>query len=209
MTRSADYYLHEDGQTTQADALATWDATVRSLAGIAPEVAEKVNLIGGKLREVWDAAEVRDDQQTLALVGESWAQIEEMATKAVMLDGGLQTAKDVVGVLARELDRVDADLAELERAVEAVDRRDDRVDDLVERVREETVDEMESDMVPYYIESVFDEMHFHITSLTGIRDFMTIARFFDALQGEHPLDDQQVFWLTQLVDSFSKEGERR
>lgn len=204
------YYTMEDEQSASTvTALDNWDSTVRGLEGIAPEIAERVNLAGGKLREVWDAAEARGDQQALALISESWAHIEEMATKAVMLGNGLHTAGEVIVTLTRELDRVDANFAELERAVEAVDTRHELVDQLVDDVREMVADEITQDVENYTIDSLFQDIYDNVTEITGVKDWMAINNFFHFLQFGGKRTQKQVDLLTELVSTFERKEGRR
>lgn len=197
------YYAHEDEvRDTPQTALENWGATLHTLANVAPEIAESVNGIGEQLGELYAVAEQSGDTLAMERLSYSWGHIQQVATKAVMLDGGIQAAKEVIRVVEEERQRLDAEYAELERAVMDVDTNDERVSELVDWVQQE----MECDTADYLIEGVFDEMHYHIKRFTGIGDFMTIARFFDALQGEHPMDEKQIALLTELIGSFRKEG---
>ncbi len=198
-----DYYVHEDDvKPTASTALDNWGATLHSLANVAPEIAEAVNEIGERLGAVYALAEQSKNNEAMEQISCSWHRVQEMATKAVILDGGIQAAKEVIKVIDEERQRLDAAYAELERAVDEVDTQDERVEALVNHV----LSEGECD----YIEGVFDEMHYFIKRYTKISDFLTISLFLDALRGDYLMDERQISLLTELVSSFGivKAGER-
>lgn len=200
------YYAREDNQVTQSSALATWDATVRSLECIAPEIAERLNTVYEQITDVWRTAEQRGDAQTMTAISASWDHIYSIATKSVLLDAGVQTAKDVVKVLASELDKVDAEFAELQRAIEAVDTRHFLVDELVDDVRQMIESDVVCEIEQRIDDGRFYEMTENIILATGLRNYFAVNRFLYWLQFGGRWTDEQTELLTALVGSFAKES---
>lgn len=199
----------EDEQRVTAEtALDIWRNTVRTLENAAPEIAARVNHVGTALGALWQQAQATGDQSAMTRIEESWGHVEQVATQAVMLDGGLAAAKTVVGALKEELDRAETELAELERAVEAVDRRHPLVDDLIQDVAQDIADEAMWEAEDYVAEGMREDLYFQIVRETGVRDWMAINNLVDWLQGDG-MDgtDEQKALLTGLVNSFvRKEG---
>lgn len=203
------YTMEEEQPASTVTALDNWDSTVRSLADIAPQIAERVNQIGGQLGTVYNTAEALGDQQTMVLLGQSWATIQAMATQAVQLDNGIQTAKEVIGTLARKLDEVDGELAELERCVEAVDLRDARVDGLVDKVRAEVAADIQNHVEQAYAQAQSVDMYLNISDLTGITDWPAINAFLMFIEFGGKRTQKQVDLLTELVSTFERKEGRR
>lgn len=202
------YYSNEDTQDTPANALANIEATQTSLAAARQHADESLNEVHAHLGAVYNDAEARGDEAAKGQIVTAWDRVQQihnsLALSGAALDGVLAAAK----VLSEEVNRKQAELSELEDAIDTRDMDNPLVYDLVTDT-EQTFAEWYGDSIyEDALESAHSEaweaIHENLHGLFPNMSWLAVHRFTDALDGQRPLNDVQRGLLLSLIQTFDE-----